>query len=43
MGMTILLLAFVMAFPAGALAVLLLANPEPKTPPHDRSKRQRGG
>jgi hypothetical protein len=40
MDMTIFLIAFAMAFPAGAAAVRLLA--EPKRRPHDRSKGRRG-
>jgi hypothetical protein len=43
MQMTIFLLAFAMAFPAGAAAARLLASPEPKRPPRDRSRRWREG
>jgi hypothetical protein len=37
MEMTLFLLAFAMAFPAGAGVVRLLASPEREAPPHDRS------
>jgi hypothetical protein len=37
MDMTLFLLAFAMAFPAGAAAVHLLAGPEREAPWHDRS------
>jgi hypothetical protein len=36
MEMTLFLLAFAMAFPAGAAAVHLLAGSEREAPPHDR-------
>jgi hypothetical protein len=42
MDMTIFLIAFAMAFPAGAAAARLLASPELTRPPHDRSMRRRG-
>jgi hypothetical protein len=42
MEMTLFLLAFAMAFPAGAAAVHLLASPEREAPPHDRAIGRRG-
>jgi hypothetical protein len=36
MEMTLFLLAFAMAFPAGAAAVHLLAGPQREALPHDR-------
>jgi hypothetical protein len=36
MEMTLFLLAFAMAFPAGAAAVHLLAGPGREAPPYDR-------
>jgi hypothetical protein len=42
MKMTFFLLAFAMAFPAGAAAVHLLAGPQRQTPPQDRSIGHRG-
>ncbi len=42
MEMTLFLLAFAMAFPAGAAAVRLLAGPEWKMPPRGVFDDQRG-
>jgi hypothetical protein len=43
MEMTLFLLAFAMAFPAGAGVVHLLAGPPRETPPHDGSIGRRAG
>ncbi len=42
MDITIFLLAFAMAFPAGAAAARLLASPEREAPPQGRSDGLRG-
>lgn len=42
MDMTIFLIAFAMAFPAGAAAVDLLAGPEREAPSPDRSDGRAG-
>jgi hypothetical protein len=42
MDMTLFLLAFAMAFPAGAAAVHLLAGPDREAPPPDRSGGRTG-